>query len=135
MSSFSWLTVSGDPLTVLAEFVGVDGEPLKPRREYKIIRRPGVDNHGKYRKGYTCPQYTLTTEVDAADLTAALALQVALEALEGTVADLYWQGHFWSGVDILLAEPKTVHVNHGAAGGLVAGGAIAVMKWDLIGLA
>lgn len=133
--AFAWMTQEGVPGNVLASFIGADGEPILPRPEFEIVRRPGVDNHGKYVKGFTCPEYSLLTYTDVADEVTALNLGAAMYGLTGITADLYWQYHFWSKVDILLAEPKSIEKNNGAIGGNVNGDWVVPVQWHLIGLA
>lgn len=133
--AFTWMTPQGTPGTVLFNFTSVTGTPKHPRREYKIIDRPGIDNFGVSRKGLFCPEYQLGSNLDCVDPAAAEAVQLAYAAVEGSVLDLYYQNHFWSSVFIIAAEPETMKIGRVGVGGLNNGPVVAPCTWFLKGVA
>lgn len=134
LTAETYLTAEGSA-TLVFGFLRAEGVPAPVVREYREVRRPGVNNLGHYLGGLVGQKFQLRTFCDAANKTAAKTLQASYKAAEGSRMDLYWQQVLVGTVFIYEAAPQLVQVFDSSAGGFSGGLAIAETVWTMRGLA
>jgi len=130
----SWFTAAGTA-TVAFSFVQTEGVPAPVVREFREVRRTGVNNLGHYLGGLVGEQFDLKTWVDVANIGTAKALQVSYRAAEGGVLDLYWQAALVGTCFVYKVSPQPVEILASSVGGFNNGLAVCPAVWRLRGLA
>lgn len=121
-------------------FLSLQGAPIWPVEQLKIIQRVGVDGTAFLRTGKRGRPFSVTSQVDCFDAEHGLVLLRQYQALIGASPVLYMQGgvvyadyNLW--VEVLdVQQQALVALANSSGGWYPPSRAMLTARWDLIGL-
>lgn len=120
-------------------FIRLDGAPLLPREESIAITRPGVPGTGFMKTAKRGKLFTLKSTVDVLDWATAQTTNDAYHSLaNSSLVDVIFGGVNYGTLSIRfnVVDVEVVEIRRltNTVGGLVAGEAVVVANWQLIGV-